>query len=269
MKKAAMLITVLLAVFSTVVAFAEAKVDYDSGMITVSAYSAYENLDSEGQQTALHEYVARGVSHDAALADARKQLDDFVSAISVMPTQTVGDLMASDPAVAAKVTRLVKNADVILDEAGEKGYNISLQLPLYGINDSVSRAVLPQIYVQDKLPAVPDGVAEAGGYTGLVIDCSGLGIRHIMTPAIIDTAGRQVYFYKAMLWDKVVRFGMAAYGNDAKTLARAGQSPLVVHAMSLADNGTSPVVSVDDANRILAANEQGKFLMQCAVVIEP
>lgn len=62
---------------------------------------------------------------------------------------------------------------------------------------------------------------------------------------------------------------MASYtdsGDDETGRSRAGNKPLIVKATSLTDLDATPVVMIDDADKILAANRSDKFLDNCAVV---
>ena len=60
---------------------------------------------------------------------------------------------------------------------------------------------------------------------------------------------------------------MASYSRDGVTdLTRAGSNPLVVKAVSLTGNDCNPVISVEDANRVLLENQASGFLTNCAVV---
>lgn len=63
--------------------------------------------------------------------------------------------------------------------------------------------------------------------------------------------------------------GVQSYANDVSDqiiCARAGNNPLVIKAIRLSDLNANPVVSVADADKILAANQYDKFLDNCAVV---
>ena len=61
---------------------------------------------------------------------------------------------------------------------------------------------------------------------------------------------------------------MAAWGNSDTVLAKAGAATQTVKAVSLDDQGMTPVISAEDADRILAANDKTGCLRQCAVVIK-
>ena len=113
--------------------------------------------------------------------------------------------------------------------------------------------------------AAPAGAQAIGGYTGLIVDCSGLGLKPAMSPVIKNDLGQPIYGYKNLDYDKVVTNGMAGYTSDLSRAARAGSNPLVVRAVRL-DGGVNPVLSTADANRVLIENGATGFLDKTNVV---
>ena len=111
---------------------------------------------------------------------------------------------------------------------------------------------------------VPTGRA-VGGYTGVIIDCTGLGLRPAMSPVIKAENGRPIYGYKNLDSDKVVQNGMASYARSDADATRAGANPLRLRAVSI-DNGANPVLSANDANRLLLENSASGFLDATNVV---
>ena len=111
---------------------------------------------------------------------------------------------------------------------------------------------------------VPTGQA-VGGYTGVIIDCTGLGLRPAMSPVIKAENGRPIYGYKNLDSDKVVANGMASYARSDADATRAGTNPLRLRAVSI-DGGANPVLSASDANRLLLENGASGFLDATNVV---
>ena len=111
---------------------------------------------------------------------------------------------------------------------------------------------------------VPTGQA-VGGYTGVIIDCTGLGLRPAMSPVIKAENGRPIYGYKNLDSDKVVASGMASYARSDADATRAGTNPLRLRAVSI-DGGANPVLSANDANRLLLENNASGFLDATNVV---
>ena len=111
---------------------------------------------------------------------------------------------------------------------------------------------------------VPKGQA-VGGYTGVIIDCTGLGLRPAMSPVIKAENGQPIYGYKNLDVDKVVASGMASYAHSDAEATRAGANPLRLRAVSV-DHNANPVLSAGDANRLLLENSASGFLDATNVV---
>ena len=96
-----------------------------------------------------------------------------------------------------------------------------------------------------------------------------MNINPVMSPVIKNADGTKIYGHQNLDYDKIIINGMASYSADAydqTSQQRAGSNPLVVKAERLDDFNANPVVSVADADKILAANAHDKFLNNCAVV---
>ena len=111
---------------------------------------------------------------------------------------------------------------------------------------------------------IPTGQA-VGGYTGVIIDCTGLGLRPVMSPVIKAENGRPIYGYKNLDSDKIIQNGMASYARSEADAARAGTNPLRLRAVSV-DGNANPVLSANDANRLLLENSVSGFLDATNVV---
>ena len=164
-------------------------------------------------------------------------------------------------------------------------YRVVMSMPMYGMQ-GLSSAIMPAIR-DNTPPAPPPPVISAtitaeitthvqtrGGYTGVIVDASGLGLKPSFSPVIYDTNGRAIYGVSNINYDQAISQGMVGYStsvSSAQTLPRAGGSPLVIRAVQVrgGNNSTNPVnvvVSVDDGDRILAANAQSQMLMNGNVV---
>ena len=105
-----------------------------------------------------------------------------------------------------------------------------------------------------------------GIYTGLVIDCRGLGLKTAMSPVILNANGTKIYGHKNIDPDKVIEMGMADYVNDPAKLSRAGSNPLIIKAIALENFNSNPVVSLEDSNQIIIENYATQFLKALKVV---
>ena len=105
-----------------------------------------------------------------------------------------------------------------------------------------------------------------GGYTGLIVDCRGLGLKPVMSPVIKNANGEPIYGYKNLDSATVIANGMASYTTDLSKASRAGSNPLVVKAVGLDNHNGNPILSVADANRVLIENGASGFLDRTNVV---
>ena len=114
--------------------------------------------------------------------------------------------------------------------------------------------------------AVPAAVKTTAGYTGLIVDCTGLGLKPVMSPVIRVAEGNPIYGDKNLNYDLVASKGMAGYTTELHSAARAGANPLIVKAVSVLNHSGDPVLSVEDAKRVVDENSKANFLKQLNVV---
>lgn len=92
-----------------------------------------------------------------------------------------------------------------------------------------------------------------------------MGLRPVMSPVIKSDNGRPIYGYKNLDSDKVVANGMAAYVRSERDATRAGTNPLFVRAVGI-DANANPILSAEDARRVLIENGASGFLDATNVV---
>ena len=211
----------------------------------------------------------------AAIADAYRQLLEAVQGVNVDAETTVEQMMLTSDVVKVRVTGTVNGAQIVSEgELAGGGYSVTLELPIFGANNSVAESVFERPAYVEPFPApAPDyrpPVIESRptrGYTGLVVDCRGLGqINFVMSPVIKDSRGQKIYGHKNLDYDKIIVEGMASYAQDMSQASRAGANPLVVRAIYLDDLNANPVLSPEDADFVLYENSQSHFLDSTAVV---
>ena len=102
-----------------------------------------------------------------------------------------------------------------------------------------------------------------------------MGLTETFSPVIYDTNGRAIYGIENLQNDAlIISEGMVSYSNsinDATAIQRAGNSPLIVKAVSVRGgnnsvNKVNVVISATDADKILLANQKMHMLENCAVV---
>jgi len=116
----------------------------------------------------------------------------------------------------------------------------------------------------------------ADRYTALIVDTRGLGVERCMSPKIRRPDGSEVWGTVRINLDWLIEHGIVVYGRtmaEARRHPRCGENPLVVRAVGRAGGrfNSDAVVSDEDAERILAANERDGFLdkYQVIFVVDP
>lgn len=230
--------------------------------------------------------AARGtaLARRAAIVDAYRQLAETIKGVQIDSETTMRDLAIESDVVSTKISALVKGARIVEETVNDDGsYNVRMAIPLYGVKSvaaiavpEAKEAILPEAVPEiseDYIPA-PEVKAQAASYTGVIVDAAGLGLEGTFSPVIYDVNGRAIYGMRNIDKDFAISQGMVEYSSDlqaASANSRAGSNPLVVKAVSVRGGGNSVnpvnvVVSVEDGDKILYANEKSGMLESKAVV---
>ena len=250
---------------------AELGVDWDSRVITVTGMGA-------APPNAMNPAQANMLARRAAVVDGYRQLAESVKGVNVDAETTVENMMVTSDVIHTKISALIQGARIVAERAVPGGYEVTMQMNMFGGSESLASAVMPptgqapEAFPSPAAPvtgssaaAAPAGNAE-GVYTGLVVDCRGLGLKPVMSPVIKNDQGLPIYGFKNLDYDKVITYGMAGYTKDPNNVTRAGTHPLVVKAVSLENHNGYPVISTADANKALIENGATHFLDATCVV---
>ena len=221
----------------------------------------------------------------AAITDAYRQLAEIIQGVQVDAETTVEQMMLTSDVVRTKISAIIKGAEIISEgELSGGGYSVTMEVPLFGGNGGLAETVIERpTYVEPfptvapdyrppvdyTPPTIPDYTPSrsGGNYTGLVVDCRGIGrINFVMSPVIKNERGTKIYGHKNLDYDRIIREGMASYAQSMSEASRAGSNPLVVRAIALDDLNANPVLSMEDADMVLYQNKQSHFLENIAVV---
>ena len=253
-------------------------IDWEKGVVRATGLAA-------GNAKTKNKGLQRAQAKRAARMDAERNLAEAVEGVQVDSESTMKDLMLESDIVRTRVSATIKG----MSEVGNPKYfedgtcEITLEMPIFGAKNSVAKATFAPYENEPKVPFPQPtntsikidvntsvGGVVGGKYTGLVVDCSGMGLESVMSPVIKNDNNQPIYGYKNLDIDKVIEYGMASYAesaNDATSRARAGNNPLIVKAVNVEGiiKG-NPVVSVADSDKILIANQSDQFLDDCKVV---
>ena len=258
----------------TIMQAAEAAAQWEQGAITAEGFGT-PPMGTYGSKASI-------MARRAAIVDAQRNLAEQVSGVQVDAETTVENFVISSDLVKTKVSALIKGAMVVEEQMMPDGaYRVVMSMPMYG-SQGLASAIMPAI--RDNTPPTPPPpvisatittqIQMGGTYTGVIVDAGGMGLKPSFSPVIYDTNGRAIYGVSNINYDQAISQGMVGYSSSvssAQTLPRVGATPLVIKAVQVrgGNNSTNPVnvvVSVDDGDRILAANQQSQMLMNGSVV---
>jgi hypothetical protein len=240
----------------------------------------------------------RAASIRAAKLDAVRNLLETIKGIYLTSETTVRNSMVENDVISTRVEGLAQNFKQVEGPRymSDGSVEVVVEMPITG---AILDALLPgqfgggqfmtagqmvcptcgQPWPQGK--PVPPGVtlqqfggatpmAAAGVYTGLVIDCKGLGVRPAMAPKIIDEQGNEIYGSKFVSREWAVEIGMVGYDKDlnrARQNDRVTNNPLVIRGVQASgQNKTDVVISSADAAMIHQAAANQNFLDKCKVM---
>ena len=221
----------------------------------------------------------------AAIVDAYRYLAEAVQGVQVDADTLMEDLVIKNDTVRIQVSTLIKGAKIVGEHENADGsYSVTMKLPLYGAN-SVAAVAIPEIrrsvapeplppVTRTKIPKYKVKEIRHASFTGVIVDASGLGLESTFSPVIYDETGRAIYGMKNINPDFAISKGMVEYSTDiagAMAYSRAGSNPLVIRAVAVrggrnSANCVNVVVSPEDGDKILLANEKTGMLQNCAVV---
>lgn len=209
---------------------------------------------------------AKALAKQAAMADACRNLAQIAAGVRITADKTITE---------SKVNALVKGAVVISERYEADGSCIvEMAVPVYGVQNSLAQAVLEP--AEPKPFPRPAGVGAAeGDYTGLIIDCSDAAVGKdarltpVLTPQVLGADRKPIYGVQNLSYATVVEKGMIGYVNaELVSTVRTGNNPLVVKAVSMRDDNSTPVLSAEDTEKILRENAASHFLDEGAVVFK-
>ena len=232
---------------------------------------------------------AKLLARRAAIVDAQRNLVATIKSTAVDSETTMENFIIKSDIVRTKVNGAITGATVISENFEPDGsYRVTMAVPMHGVG-SIGDIAINSV-VGDKAPVpVPDpnpsfmetykpSTSIGGGYTGLVINARGSGLVRTFCPAIYDTNGRAVYGVYNVDKKYAIDYGVVGYAKGdegwSKVNAgssRAGANPLVINIVSVRErtvNKCDVVISVEDADRLLAENQRSHFLDNYAVMFE-
>ena len=264
-KKFIMMFTLLTFIFSTVAttAFAETAIDWEKGI----AQATGMGIVPQGATS------YKSQARQAARMDALRILSEMIKGVSITGETTLELMLIANDSMEAQIyEKFLQYAksinDKFIGEGKDMACELTLQWSLYGQN-SVAAIVIPKPKIKLPFPKPMNTALKVpSNYTGIVVDCRGLGLQPAMASIIMNDNGLKIYSYENVDYDKVINMGIVAYTSNPKNIARAGSNPLIVKALSIQNYGSNPVISSVDADKILIANQSFSINVQWFSFVE-
>lgn len=237
-----------------------------SSAVVAEAVSTGEYIEAEGVV-----YYEAGMSPNQmrriSIMDAYRYLAEQVDTLYVTANSTVKNMRELDETINTKVEAALRGAKVIsVNRESDGTFRAIVRMSLYGAPQSLAGAVLQEDIRIEEIPKPRfTNIRSEIHYTSLVIDCRGLNLSTAIAPAIKSVGGIEIYAYKNVGYQNAVGKGMVEYSSDLNSL-RAGSAPLVIKAVKIS-GACDVVVSDEDAEKILSANQSSNILVNCAVVL--
>lgn len=229
---------------------------------------------------------AKLMARRAAVVEAQRNLLETVKDVAIDSETNVEMSMTLNDTIHSEISGVIRGARVIDEEyIPEDGiYRVTMSVPMYGVG-SLGQVVFDNVIgnnqkvpVPAPSPAYNQSTQLNGNYTGLVIRARGAGLVRTFCPAIYDTSGRAIYGVYNVDKKYAIDYGVVGYAQGPQGwdkvrmgTSRAGSNPLVVDIVEVRQrvaNKCDVVISVEDADRILAENRYSHFLDNYAVMFE-
>ena len=249
--------------------FDRGSIDYNGRKVQATGIGYIpQNVINAGQ--------ARRAALRIAKQDALRQLVEIVNGVTLTSETTMSGAMFDD-VIKTQVQGVIRGAFQVGDPKylSDTSIEVVYEVPMAGISEVM---IPPTGFLDPFAPtsAAPTDAAAAdapttGAITGLIIDCTGLGIRPAMSPQILDQNGGIVYGPSNYTREYAVKNGVAGYakGLDAgKADDRVKGNPLVIKAVAVSgSNNVDVVIGNSDIMRIRSANSSYGILKDCRVLI--
>lgn len=248
---------------SVVETFGNAAVNWSEGYVHVTGIG---NPPDRG------EAVQRRLSAErSATADAYRQLAQAIYGIRVNSDTLVRDYVSESDAIKSYVNALIKGAQKMDQRYLDDGtIEIDFAVKLYS-NSGLSGVLQPQKHVVPPPPVTIEAGEAKEEYTGIIVDCRGLGMDPAMSPAIVSQNGGELYLGQLEVKPEfVINEGIVGYAHSllqARQYKRVGNKPLIIKGMSAVGNFHTDVqISEADTKLLLALDKSGKLLQDAKVV---
>ena len=95
----------------------------------------------------------KGLASRAAQADAYRKLGEMVNGVRVEGETTVENMLTTKDTIKLKVTATIRGAKILKETfLSDGGYRVTMQVPIFGVSNSLASAVFEKNYVVEPFP---------------------------------------------------------------------------------------------------------------------
>lgn len=208
----------------------------------------------------------------SATADAYRQLAEALGNIRVNSETIVRDYTAESDTLESYLQALIKGAPKLDQRYLDDGtIEVEMAVKLYATK-GLSGILQPQKHITPPLPVTETPDSNPGDYSGVIIDCRGLGLEPAMSPAVMSQTGGEVYLGTVQVQpDFVITQGIVGYAYSlaqARQNVRVGAKPLIIKGLSATGSfRTDVVIAKEDVRRLLGLDASKNILRQARVIL--
>lgn len=240
-----------------------AAIDWSEGVVRVTGSGAPPDRGTLAQR--------RLMAERSATADAYRQLAEAINGIRVNSETIVRDYVVESDTIKTYVQALIKGAQKMdLRYMNDGSVEVDLAVKIYS-SAGLNGILQPQKPVVPPPPVSLEADPKPGDYTGVIVDCRGLGVEAAMSPAIVSKDGGEVYLGNLPVNPEfVINHGIVGYTRtlaQARQNSRVGDHPLIIKGLSASGNFRTDVMIDDhDTEQLLGLEAQGKILSDAHVI---
>lgn len=203
----------------------------------------------------------------AARIDAYRRLLEIVKGVNITSETVVNNSMVESDVIRMTVEGTLKGFRQVGPPRYMEDGTIELDVEV-SLTGKILGVLLPptgskQVEMEkEDIPSNP-----SGSYTGMVVDCRGLGVQYALAPRLLDESGEEVYGPDWVDRETATEIGIAQYGTQESAFSdRVGDNPLKVKGLRAAGSSNCDVViSAADAVVLSSTDENLLFMDQCKV----
>lgn len=241
----------------------EVQVDWSEGVVRVTGRGTPPD-HGPGQQKRL-------MAERSATSHAFRELTTAIYDIHVNSDTIVRNYIEESETTKSYINALIKGAQKLDQRVLPDGtVEIDMAVKLYSTS-GISGVLQPQKHLVPPPPVALEPEPTPGNYTGVIVDCRGLGLVPAMSPAIVSQKGGEVYLGQLEVKpDFVINQGIVGYArslSQARQDARVGEMPLIIKGLNATGSfRTDVVISEKDTQHLLGLDKLGQVLQASKVI---